>query len=258
MASTSGSSTDLGERRQRRTSKKRRIAQQGQRMEIVPTVSLPVAETHAATRRDLRRLSTKILGKQELKWLDVYAANATAAANTATIVHLNPIPQGTTPVTRVGSSCQMTSVQGRIEAHMAAANVASSAPTIRIILLADSEVNAALPATSDILDTTIVTDLTLSPYNLTQLGPKQRFKILADTRKTLTITARDSSGAPFYVYQPVLFRFKKQIKRICQWSAANTNGVIGNMLKNSVILWMVSDTGSTLFNYGTRVIFKDD
>lgn len=256
MASTSGSSSDMGSRRQRGTSKKRRLAQQGQRMEIVPTVSLPVAETHAATRRDLRRLSAKVLGKQELKWIDAYGANTTAAANTASIIHLNPVPQGGTATNRIGSSCQMTSAQGRIEVHMASANVASSAPTIRVIVLCDSEVNGALPATADILDNTTITDLTLAPYNLTQLGPKQRFKILFDSRKSLVISAY--STAPAYVYNPVLLKFKVPIKRILQWSAGNTTGAIGGMTKNSVILWMVSDTGSTLFNYGTRVIFKDD
>lgn len=257
MASTSGSSSDMGSRRGRQTSKKRRLQKQGSRVEIVPTVSLPVAETHAATTRDLRRLSTKILGRQELKWIDIYAANSSITANSANIAALNLVPQGTTPVSRVGSSYQMTSVQGRIEAHMSAANTSSSAPTIRVIVLCDSEVLGALPATADILDTSIITDLTLAPYNITQLGPKQRFKILFDRRASLHITARTDSGSA-YIYDPVLLKFKIPIKRIVQYNPSNTNGAIGGLQKNSVILWLTSDTNSVLFNYGTRVIFKDD
>lgn len=257
MASTSGSMGE-GRRQRNQVGKKRRLKEQGQRQEIVPTVSLPIGETHAATRSDLRRLSTRILGKQELKWIDVYAANSSLSANSSTTVFISPVPQGTTSITRIGSSCQITSVQLKCDFHMQAANTASSPPAIRVLVLCDSEVNGALPATADVLDTTTITDITLAPYNITQLGPKQRFKILYDYRGHLQITARDSSASPFYIYDDVILGFKKPIKRRLQYGAAATSGAIAGCIKNSIILMLMADTASVLVNYGTRVIFKDD
>jgi len=233
--------------------KKRRLKVQGQREEIVPTVSIPVAETYAATRADLRKLSNKLQRPVELKWLDTYAANAAPAANTATTVALSLVPQAATSVTRVGASCQITSLQARLNIHMAAANAVGSPPSLRVLFLIDNEVNGGLPAVADVLDNTIITDLTLAPFNLSQLG--QRFKILYDWRGHMPITARD---ATFYVYGEINLNFKKAIRRKLQFTPGSTSGAIGTCIKNSLIMILLTDTAGPLFNYGTRMIFKDD
>lgn len=257
MASTSGSS-GLGFRRQRKVvGKRRRVQEEGASMEITPTVRLPVGETHAATRQDLRRAISRVARKQELKHIDVGADNLTLTTNTPSLVFISPIAAAATSTGRIGDEVSITSVQGKFEVHCAAGNSGTiNAPLgYRLMVVCDQEVAAALPAASNILDVSVVTNYLNAPYNSDFCGRGKRFKILYDERGRVPVST--TYTGPISIYDSTVSQFKRSFRRKQVWDATGT-GTIAHCLNNSLVFIAISDTTNCLVNYGTRVIFKDD
>lgn len=224
-------------------------------MEIVPTVSLPVAETHAATRRDLRRAIKKVSGKQELKWVDAYSSNVAATTAASTVTTVNGIAQGTTTSTRVGNQVTMTSVQAKFTVHIpnSGANGNLASQYCRLLVVCDNESVGA--AGNLILDSITVSDLTLAPYNLNFVGKNNRFKILFDRRFQVNVCGTGSTSAT-QVYEVKVLQFKKAFKRIVQF--IGTTSAAGDIGKNSIGFLFYANNTVPLLDYGFRCIYKDD
>jgi hypothetical protein len=95
--------------------------------------------------RDVKWLMAMV--NVEDKYIDT--SGSPAMANAWTYVLLNPISQGTTPVTRVGQSVKCVGLELRANVFVSAASTAIG-QTVRIMLFIDKQPNAAAPGAADI------------------------------------------------------------------------------------------------------------
>lgn len=172
----------------------------------------------------------------ELKFIDVFNAGSVIPV-AGTQDYLLPIAQGDTASTRTGSIINPTSVQVRMAIQTDIDQNSDS--RVRAILFWDRQANNAAPtltgvsASLSLLDTSVVTDTTLSPINFNNI---ERYHVLWDKLfvfnplTNLTVVA----GATTQVVQ------QEQIKVLYR--------KLGRMVK-------YNGTGATIASLGTNSLF---
>lgn len=253
FGSSSGSSFAEENLPPRKRGMKRKMTERGVAREIIPTVRLPVQETHAATRQDLKRAMKRVTGKQELKWVDAYASNLAAVTAVATNgTYVNGIAQGNTTTTRQGNQVTITSIQARFTVHTPTSSTAQPGQWCRLLVVCDNEGSGL--TLSQAIDATTITDATMSPYNLNYVGKQNRIKILFDRRFFVDVDAAPASN--IQIYNIKLHQFKKQLKRIEQFIGTTSNAA--DIGRNGICFWFIANNTTPLLDYGFRTIFKDD
>lgn len=220
---------------------------------------VPVKKEIKNIKRSIRKIHTNI----ELKYVDVLDS-AVAITDAGVLTLLNSLGSGDDQSTRTGDEVTATSIQFRgfftnDQSHTA---LSTMAPVIRHLIIWDSQANGANPtigstvALPGILDNTVVTDLTLAPYNR---NTQKRYKILYDNRVVLNPPGfTTTTTTPFVVpAQRVSFSKKIKLSRIVKYDSIG-NG-IADINTNSLFSLVVSNVSSDqpTITCGYRFYFKD-
>lgn len=137
-------------------------------------------------------------GRRELKFVDT-DISPIELDTTGTVLPLNVMAQGSSQSTRIGNKITNMSVFVRVSVNNG--TTAGSAPGIRMMLVYDTQVNAALPAITDIL--------TLATINgLTNLANRDRFTILWDRVWSPPMIVNDTTISEFREVFSVYRKFK--------------------------------------------------
>lgn len=171
----------------------------------------------------------------------------------AAVVHINAVPQGTGVTQRDGRMAQMTSVQ--LRGNVIGPPAANLSQGI-MYLVYDAQVNKALPAITDVLDTH-------SALSLPRRENTSRFKFIKKWRWNCAgHLANSGTQAPCdssihdideYVRLPSYC--------LTEWTSTDTTGVIGNCVKGALYL-VITGTGidastAPQLSLYPRVNFKD-
>lgn len=164
---------------------------------------------------------------------------------------INQVPLGNSSITRVGRRLNITAVAVRGQVWAGPAGVTAK---VAILLIWDRHPNkaASLPAWNTILTNQ-------SPDALTNKDYAPRFKVLRrwDFAMSGTNTGSGQSG----LSQQNIDEFVKLKNKVTIWDAADTTGVVTNMIEGALYLYQVTDevAGTTcpLVRINTRVYFQD-
>lgn len=195
--------------------------------------------------KTLNKKIKKIQRNTEVKHFDVLVTGA-SMSTTGVFQNLIAIPVGDTDNTRTGNDLAATSIRCRwIATQVAATAVANNC---RIIIGWDSQPNTG-PSTADLLDTSVITNPLVAPYNADN---QKRFKILYDRSFTLN----PKSGVSGTVIPDLVIRkMKKSLSRMVKYNDA------GGSVTNNLFLWRYADVApagnNPLLTFGTRFNFKD-
>jgi hypothetical protein len=175
-----------------------------------------------------------------------------APNNAASLGCINQVPLGNSSITRVGRRLNITAVALRGQIY-----AGSTSPAVKgtVLLIWDRHPNkaAALPAWNTILNAQ-------TPDALTNKDYAPRFKILR--RWDFAAVGSGSSGAnQTSAGQFVIDEFVKLKNKVTIWDAADTTGVVTNMLEGGLYLAQVCDeaqsTSALTLVCNTRVYFQD-
>jgi len=204
------------------------------------------------TNKNLSKRIRKIEDNQELKWKDTDIDVVPLANNpgTAQVILLNGLTQGDTSTTRDGSLVSFTSIQCRAE--ITSLNSTTSGFVYRILVVRDSQANAAAPLATQILDDSGFGQLMFAPYSRLELG---RFKIVYDKMGHFNHFIANT------VYH-VPIKFKKKLSSKTNYGRGNA-GTIADIVKNSYYMILLSDqplggTSTPIITASVRMYFKDD
>lgn len=184
----------------------------------------------------------------DAKFLDtakaVYACNTTGS-----IVHLSPVPQGTTVVTREGKSfvCRKLQVRGIFQA-----DVTTTTAFVAAYIVWDKQPNKALAAVTDIFNT-------VDAYSFTKRENNGRFVILKKWiyamagNITTPATGKEFIRCEKYMNLPAGL--------VVECTQADTTGVITNTINGALLLVTMGDvvagTADANFIAGFRLGFSD-
>jgi len=177
----------------------------------------------------------------EQKFSDTNASGA--SLTTPQVILLNGLAQGTTVNTRIGNRVTFTVAQGRMSFYY---NTTTSAPTVRCMLVWDSQANSATATLAEVLQNSGGGTNFLSPNNLNN---RDRFKVLWDKSYQLN----DQDG------QRKTVKFYKKIKMVTTYDG--TTAGFGDISTGSLHMYiMSSESGATfpLVDYYFRVRFIDN
>ncbi len=205
----------------------------------------------AATRTFTRK---RVYGRMpgELKFHDIDVDDAVVAAN-GTIQNggtVNIIPQGVTEVQRVGRKCTITNILWRYEINLpAAANLTSTADTVRVIMYLDKQANL-LTATSALI---MESDDFQSFFNLANVG---RFKILMDRTHNVNALVGGGDGAANDI-GPVRhsFQFYKKCSIPIEFTGAT--GALTEQTSNNIGVLLLGKNNFAGFESKLRLRFSD-
>lgn len=172
----------------------------------------------------------------EKKYIDTSASSFIVAAQTTAVKSLvNGCVQGSDATNRIGRRIMMKSLYINFACSMAATSAGSS--PIRILVVYDSQANAAAPATTDVVQS----DLIYSPNNLNN---RTRFVTLLDK----LIPCLSTAG-------PAAFH-KKYFKKLNHEVVFNSGnaGTIGDIQTGSVYLF-VWQNGNIITASPTNAIY---
>jgi len=165
---------------------------------------------------------------------------------------INQVPLGNSSITRVGRRLNITAVALRGQVFAGSAGVCAKAT---ILLVWDRHPNKAanLPAWNTILTAQ-------SPDALTNKDYAPRFKILR--RWDFGVTGyQGGAGNQTSTGQHTFEEFVKLKNKVTIWDAADTTGIVTNMLEGGLYLYWTSDevdgTTAPLVVMQTRVYFQD-
>lgn len=229
---------------------------------------LPMAtkKVDQAQNKKIEYLEKRILNmklEEELKFKDVLI-NTTMLSNAAppaTVILLNGMAQGDTRNTREGDLVRATSVQFKLEVRTN--NLELGAVAYRILLVWDKQANGVAPTVANVLDNSVITLITTSPYNMDNVP--NRFKILYD--KSFSVPPQvvedfDVATGQTNSYMIVVKTLSKKIpiNKKTNYGLANA-GDITDISTGSLYLYCLSTEPSggspaTLVG-GTRVYFKE-
>lgn len=176
------------------------------------------------------------------------------------ILLLNGLSQGNTNITRIGDNVKITSIQFRGRLTSAIALLGTSRP--RVIIFWDKQANGAAPAATDLLDNSVITRLTDSPYNHDYI---ERFDILYD--KTWVIDSNavadfDPATGTTSTVMPKSVKINKykKLQRKVNYGLGNA-GTVADISHNSLYLMLISETATgsnppTAF-MGIRINYRD-
>lgn len=212
----------------------------------------------------------KMENEVELKHVD--HENSDVGDNVGQVEYVSPFIIGTTNSNLIGAEAQMTSIQCKGTVVLNSGYVPGSV-VCRMIAFVDSAPNGILPSitatngANAILDNSVVSDLTLAPYNHELVGKGKKFKILYDKHMTLTsqfpltidASAPVTTVTTVYAVQKY-FSFTKKLSR--KWSttaALAPTGSFADAYRNGIYIAVMSDAAAEAptFNYATRIYYKD-
>lgn len=197
----------------------------------------------------------------ERKYFDTNIIDASISSSGEVLTSLNLVPQGTTPVTRIGQKITIKSIHmhflfTRNGGDDQTAAEATDCAKIRVLVYIDKQANGAAPAVTDILDTA-----TGGFQAFNNLANRQRFLILKDKNLTLGVRAcAAGSTSGFFVPDSVqTWNWHKKCSIPVEFSS--TTGAITEIRSMNIgMLFISSDsTNVTPTAIGvTRVRFTDD
>lgn len=195
----------------------------------------------------------------ELKCFDKGQTNQdfTTASNASV---LNNVVQGSEVYQRVGRKIYMKSV--RIRGYLQSLS-SSGLDYGRIILLYDSQANAALPALADILQNSNAGAATYATTNM-NINNRERFRVLRDLPISLSpVTNTGGVLTNFTIGDPIkqsynidLFVDLKGLESIYN---ATSGGTIADITSGSLLLFVISAAGTSqwTFSYTSRLRYYD-
>lgn len=208
------------------------------------------------TVRSLDKRIKKINRQTELKHIDTFNS-ATVISSTATIIPLNLSVQGDTDITRTGDDIQATSIQWRMVFISDADRL--SGTIIRFLLVWDRQANGVAATAAQVLDTSVITNPTLAPYNHSF---QQRFKILHDSiilQNPNVLLDFDPASGNSTTDQPLInhMKNKRQLSRTVKYNG--NAGTIADIETNSLLAIFVSNAAADgpALTSGFRFYFKD-
>jgi len=166
---------------------------------------------------------------------------------------INQVPIGNSSITRVGRRMNITAVAIRGQLYSSTSTPAAKAT---LMLIWDRHPNkaAALPAWNTILTSQ-------SPDSLTNKDYAPRFKILR--RWDFCIIGAGTAGSPLNPNSVQLVdEFVKLKNKVTIWDAADTTGIVTDMIEGALYLYFVSDETDASGNapkgiFNTRIYFQD-
>lgn len=178
----------------------------------------------------------------EIKYID--AGAAVASSSTASVIYLSGVPQGDGQSERDGLSLKL---KGGLIKLMLTANASASRTTERILLVADTRCQKALPTAAEIIDTTRVTGL----LNLTTWT--NRFIVLHD--ETTVIGTTTGAGLNSW-WKTLDFQALMDVHiNYTNTSAAITSA---NEFALYLVHWNNEATNTASLNYDSRLFFVDN
>lgn len=208
--------------------------------------------------KNVERHVKKIINQEELNHVDTFVNGVALVSDpgTANTILLNPLVQGDTNVTRSGDEVVYTSIQVRGIAIQDPDNVLGT--ECRIIVFWDKFPNGVAPTAATLLDNSVITQLTESPYNSDYY---KRFKIILDRRFVLNANVGVQSPVTSVEGKIVSFDFRKQMQKKSNYGLGNA-GTIADIARGACYLLLLSQ-GTTagglapLARIGIRMIYKD-
>lgn len=208
--------------------------------------SIPASIPHLPPRKASLRTA-------DAKFFDV--ATASYLMNTTgSVVHLDIVPQGSTVNTREGKAYRIKSVQlrGQIIADSAAIwNVYA------MYLVWDTQPSKALAAIGDVL----ATGAGINNECFSNRDNTGKFRILKKWYGVLTGGTSATSTVQSNTLVPVDERIEAFDSLICECTAADTTGVIGNRISGALLLVtagaIAAGSSDCAFNGRVRVNFAD-
>lgn len=221
--------------------------------------------------RNVERKLRSEVRKEEVKWLDTNQ-NPTALNQTTNLTQLlNGVAQGDEPYQRQGNTITSTSLMVKANVYAFPVGVNLGVPQrVRFMIVWDSQSNGSAPQlngntnTNSILDDSVITDLTLAPYNRSN---SNRYRMIYDKLIFFPIQIATPGGTT-YTYESGngdsktgLFILNKKFKlgRLIKYRSNGPN--IGDIASNSIYIYIFTNfnTNTNMFaTYGTRFNFKDD
>lgn len=185
---------------------------------------------------DVNRLKRFV--NTEKKYLDVNASSQTMT-NTGTLALLNGLALGSSASARLGQSIKMFDLF--INGHIAI-NTASTAVQVQVLVLLDTQANAAAPSITNVFTSA-------EPTALRLIGTGVRFRILMRRRLTLSINGTES----------VQFKRRIPLGQHVRYNSLN-NGTIADINTNSLYFFYSSDQGVNYptITYYARMRFIDN
>jgi len=163
---------------------------------------------------------------------------------------INQVPIGNSSITRVGRRMNITAVAIRGQVF---SNTNTDQSHCAMILVWDRHPNksAALPAWNTILNQQSADSLTNKDY-------APRFKIL----RRWDFPVCGSAAVPTSAAQFNIDEFVKLKNKVTIWDAADTTGIVTDMIEGSLLLYTTSDevaagAKAPVFYLSTRIYFQD-
>lgn len=183
----------------------------------------------------------------EKKFHDFEFTSNNISASGQIIPSLNLVAQGTTEVTRIGRSINVTAIQLRYQLQIEATllNVETS-DTVRVMLIQDRQANAAAPSILNVIETADV----LAFNNLANRG---RFVTLFDRFHDCNISS--GAGTEKFGNNIQTFDYYAAVDIPVQFDAAA--GVIGEILSNNIFMLLISTSAHVDGFFSTRIRFSD-
>jgi len=189
---------------------------------------------------------------------DINAGLIGGEADPTTVLCLNAMAQGDGAQSRDGRRIIMHSVHIKARIlHRFTQDTAASSPTVRFVLVLDSQTNGAQLNAEDVFQE-VALGLDTNAFRKIEWG--QRFKVLAD--KTLTMEPKGMAIITTNtLWSTTCLRQIKINKKLgLPVNFSGTTGVIGSVADYSlhVLCWEESGTpGTTTVTYAARIRFTD-
>lgn len=182
----------------------------------------------------------------EKKFHDFAFTSNNTSVSGQIIASLNLVAQGTTEVTRIGRSINISAIQMRYQLNMQENTDADRvSDTVRVMLIQDRQANAAAPAVLDVLETATI----LSYNNLANRG---RFVTLFDRFHDCNAVAGSSPNFGEYIQT---FDYYSSVDVPVQFDGVT--GAIGEILSSNIFMLLISTSARVLGSYSIRIRFTD-
>lgn len=215
--------------------------------------------------KNLKQKIKRIDSGFDLKKIDVLFPPLLPTATGSTFLLLNPVPEGTTNVTRVGDEYRLTSLHLKCNVNTETDNLKAS--VMRLLIFVDKQSNGADPPTigggsgNALLDVSGVTNIVCAPYNSSMIY--ERYKILID--KVIIINPQTvqnfnvGTGTTTLLNQATK-HMNKKVKMSQKVNCIGTGATIASIGKGSVFAVLVTTDNTTeaaTISGGVRIYYKD-
>lgn len=186
----------------------------------------------------------------DTKYVEDYN-NQILAHNQGSILHMSPVPRGTSVKERLGRAVRLKNIQLR-----GIINPRSDISAgVAMYLVWDSQVNRAQCDIRDILYNNYASAF-VYPWNLTNRENAGRFKIIRKWHYGIGTETAGGSVAPIMFDEFV----KLPSDLVCQWTNDDLAGTVGNCTSGALFLVTVGEnpnTTPTTIMYSWRTSFED-